>query len=124
MERITRRAYPDAAEPMTETLAKDQFIDALHNEDMRLKLRQSPPQNPISWPADVPNWCGKPSWRTVTLLKGRKDSNPFSVELLQQLVDALQTCSFVRGHEDSRVQTGRLGNLAVWRSRSLQAAMF
>ena len=39
VERIARLAYPDAAEPMIETLAKDQFID----EDTRLKLRQSRP---------------------------------------------------------------------------------
>ena len=44
VERTARLAYPDASEPMIETLAKDQFIDALHDEDMRLKLRQSRPE--------------------------------------------------------------------------------
>ena len=42
VKRIARLVYPDAAEPMIETLAKDQFIDALH-EDTRLKLRQRRP---------------------------------------------------------------------------------
>ena len=43
VERIARLAYPDAAEPLIETLAKDQFIDALHDKNTRLKLRQSQP---------------------------------------------------------------------------------
>ena len=43
VERIARLLYLNAAEPMIETLAKDQFIDALHDEDTRLKLRQSRP---------------------------------------------------------------------------------
>ena len=43
IERLTRCAYPDAAANMIEVLAKDQFIDALQNEDMRLRVRQSRP---------------------------------------------------------------------------------
>ena len=38
IERLTRHAYPNAAAEMIEVLAKDQFIEALHNEEMRLKV--------------------------------------------------------------------------------------
>ena len=40
VERLTRCSYPDAAADMIEVLAKDQFIDALQDEEMRLRLRQ------------------------------------------------------------------------------------
>ena len=43
IECITRLAYPEAAEAMVIVLAKDQFIDALPDEDMRLRIRQSRP---------------------------------------------------------------------------------
>ena len=43
IERLTRLAYPEAAETMVTVLAKDQFIDALPDEDMRLRIRQSRP---------------------------------------------------------------------------------
>ena len=43
VERLTRLAYPEAAEAMVIVLAKDQFIDTLPDEDMRLRIRQSRP---------------------------------------------------------------------------------
>ena len=43
VERLTRLAYPEADNSMAEILAKDQFIDALPDEEMRLKVRQSHP---------------------------------------------------------------------------------
>ena len=43
VERLTRCSYPDAAADMIEVLAKDQFIDALQDEEMRLRVRQSRP---------------------------------------------------------------------------------
>ena len=47
VERLTRLAYPAAPEQMIILLVKDQFIDALPDEDMYLRLRQScpPPQH-------------------------------------------------------------------------------
>ena len=45
IEQLTRLAYPGAAEEMITVLAKDQFIDALPEEDMRLRIRQSRPAN-------------------------------------------------------------------------------
>ena len=43
IERLVRLAYPDAAETMVEVLAKNQFVDALPEEDMRLRIRQNRP---------------------------------------------------------------------------------
>lgn len=44
VERLTRLAYPDAtAQPMWDLLAKDRFIDALQEEELRLRLRQARP---------------------------------------------------------------------------------
>jgi len=44
VERLTRLAYPNAAESMIEVLAKDQFIDSLADEDMCLRIRQNRPK--------------------------------------------------------------------------------
>ena len=43
VERLVRLAYPDATEPMVEVLAKDQFVNSLPEEDMRLRIRQHRP---------------------------------------------------------------------------------
>ena len=43
VERLVRLAYPDASESMVQVLAKDQFIDSLCDEDMRLRILQSKP---------------------------------------------------------------------------------
>ena len=43
VERLVRLAYPDATEAMVEVLAKDQFTDALPEEDTRLRIRQNKP---------------------------------------------------------------------------------
>ena len=39
VERLTRLAYPDAAEQVMVVLAKDQFIDMIPDEDTRLRIR-------------------------------------------------------------------------------------
>ena len=44
IERLARLAYPDAAPGMLELLSKDQFIDSLTDEDMKLKIRQNRPE--------------------------------------------------------------------------------
>ena len=45
IEYLTRLAYPEATAAMQDSLAKDQFIDSLPEEDMRLKIRQSRPKS-------------------------------------------------------------------------------
>ena len=41
---MARKAYPEAAEELQDSLAKDQFIDALEDREIRLKLRESGPK--------------------------------------------------------------------------------
>ena len=41
VERLAKLAYPEAPPEMLELLAKDQFIDALTDGDLRLRMRQS-----------------------------------------------------------------------------------
>lgn len=45
IRRLTRLAYPTAPGDVCETLAKEYFIDALVSFDMRLRIKQSRPQN-------------------------------------------------------------------------------
>jgi len=45
IERLARLAYPNADLSMLEVLGKDQFIDALPQEDMRLRIRQMRPSS-------------------------------------------------------------------------------
>ena len=44
VEKLIRLAYPDADPAMMEVLGIDHFIDALHEEELRLKVRQSRPK--------------------------------------------------------------------------------
>ena len=44
IERLGRLAYPDAPDQMTDSLSLDQFVDALHDDDTRLRLRQNCPK--------------------------------------------------------------------------------
>ena len=41
LRRLVSRAYPEAVPDLQESLAKDQFIDALEDREMRMKLRES-----------------------------------------------------------------------------------
>ena len=43
VERLARLAYPDATDNMLDIIVKDQFLDALRDEDLRLRIRQSRP---------------------------------------------------------------------------------
>ena len=43
IERLTRLAYPDAPATMIEVLARDQFLDAIPDEYLQVKVRQSRP---------------------------------------------------------------------------------
>jgi len=44
LRRMVRKAYPEAADGLQDSLARDQFIDALEDREMRLKLRESGPK--------------------------------------------------------------------------------
>ncbi|CAB4016943.1 Retrovirus-related Pol poly from transposon 412 [Paramuricea clavata] len=43
IERLARLAYPEAPTEVLETLTKDQFIDALNDDEMRLRVAQARP---------------------------------------------------------------------------------
>ena len=45
IRRLTNLAYPTAPSDLRETLAKEQFIDALVSSDMRLRIKQARPAN-------------------------------------------------------------------------------
>ena len=45
LERLVRLAYPLSPEEMKDLLAKEQFIDAILDEDARLRLKQSRPHS-------------------------------------------------------------------------------
>ncbi|CAC5360781.1 unnamed protein product [Mytilus coruscus] len=44
IKKMTRCAYPGAPSSVTDILALDQFIDALHDPEMRLRIRESRPK--------------------------------------------------------------------------------
>ena len=65
VEHLVRLAYPEAAEAMVEVLAKDQFVDALPDEDMRLRIRQNKPATSLGGGGDYWNnqhTCLKAFW--------------------------------------------------------------
>ena len=43
VETLTRAAYPDASPELQDIIARDNFIDALSDDDVRLKIHQSRP---------------------------------------------------------------------------------
>ena len=45
IRRLTNLAYPTAPADLRETLAKEQFVDALVSSDMRLRIKQARPSN-------------------------------------------------------------------------------
>ena len=45
IERLCRLAYPDAPATVHDVLARDQFVDALPDEDIRLRIKQERPQS-------------------------------------------------------------------------------
>ena len=44
IERLSSMAYPDASSDLQDVLARDQFVDSLSDEDMRLKVKQERPK--------------------------------------------------------------------------------
>ena len=109
VERLVRLAYPDATESMVEILSKDQFVDALPEEDMRLRIRQNTPatlRDALGTALELESYqlASKQKVRFVreTQLEERQPPqkqmpNPGAEEpvgkILQQLVDVLKQCA-------------------------------
>ncbi len=98
IERLARLAYPDAKPKMLEVLAKDQFIDALPDEDLRLRVRQNRPatlQQALETALELESYqlSNKQRRKTVReacLEQHQGDVNCEILEKLQECLNALQ----------------------------------
>lgn len=141
VERLVRLAYPDAAEPMVEVLAKDQFVDSLPEEDMRLRIWQ---HRPATLRAALETALELESYQLASnqrarfvrevqlekehtvqqqvLQSGAKGTVATGDDILQQLVDVLHRCckdsklSAASTSRRERSQSGR-SNLVCWECR-------
>jgi len=124
IERLVRLAYPDATEPMVEVLAKDQFVDALPEEEMRLRIRQHKPaslRDALAIALELES-CQLASRQRAKYVKeawleeqpvqsqqseiGGGRAERATTDVLQQLVDVLRQCTQeMKG--SSRLSSGR-----------------
>ncbi len=142
VERLTRLAYSGADEAMIKVLAKDQFIDSLPDEDMRLRIRQGRPgslketleaalelesyQLASKQRARVVREVNLERSRASEITRQRQDASVQDGEgLLQQLVAALKRCildaSADRNRRQSSPRTQRRpmdrNNVVCWNCR-------
>ena len=102
VERLVRLAYPGATEAMVEVLAKDQFVDALPDEDTRLRIRQNKPatlRDALGTALELESYR-LASKQKAWFVRGaqledvypvqRQMSEPGTSDVLQQLVEALR----------------------------------
>ena len=78
IEYLTRLAYPEAARSMQESLAKDQFIDSLPEEDMRLKICQDQPKSlrdAVEFPLELEAFQVASSQKVKAVLVGNSYAN-------------------------------------------------
>ena len=135
IERLVRLAYPDAAESMVGVLAKDQFVDALPEEDMRLRIRQSRPATlraALETALELESYQLASKQRARVVREVQLEKQPIqqqertpskqnvNADLLQQLVEALtqRLCQEPAGSTPQRfrrekAQGGR-SNLICW----------
>ena len=107
VERLVRLAYPEAAESMVEVLAKDQFVDALPDEDMRLRIRQNKPttlRDALRLALELESYQIASRQRTKLVRGTHLEEGPTqqeqptassvtsSADVLQQLVEAIRQC--------------------------------
>ena len=108
VELLVRLAYPEAAESMVEVLAKDQFVDALPDEDMRLRIRQNKPatlRDALRLALELESYSQIASRQRTKLVRGTHleegptqqeqptaSSVTSSADVLQQLVEAIRQC--------------------------------
>ena len=115
VERLVRLAYPEADESMVEVLAKDQFVDALPDEDMRLCIRQNKPatvRDALRLALELESYQ-LASRQRIKLVRGthleegptqpEQSTVACSADVLQQLVEAIRQC----GKESQRWRSYR-----------------
>ena len=105
LRRLVNRAYPEAVPDLRYSLAKDQFIDALEDREIRIKLRESGPktldeavsralQIEAMYEAESRRSKGRSVWVVQELLRSE---NSELVELLKQNTAAMnQIVNFVQ----------------------------
>ena len=107
VEHLARLAYPDATAEMVEVLAKDQFIDALPDEEFRLRLRQSKPetlQQALEQALELESIYQANKQRSKVVREIQLESTPAAqvnkthleegaLETLQCILDAVQQCT-------------------------------
>ena len=83
VEKLIRLAYPEADPAMMEVLGIDHFIDALHEEEMRLKVRQSRPKTlrqAVQTSLELESFHLASRQRTRSVRGARIDCNPEAEE--------------------------------------------
>ena len=127
VEHLARLAYPDAAAQMVEILAKDQFIDALPDEDFRLRLRQGKPgtlQQALEQALELESLYQANKQRSKIVREIQLESTPAAqvnktqleegaLETLQCILEAVQQCtSQSKGKQRSTNPKGRASRAA------------
>ena len=110
LRRLASQAYPEAVPHLQDSLAKDQFIDALEDREIRIKLRESGPktldeavhralQIEAMYEAESRRSKGRSVWVVQELLRSE---NSELIELLKQNTAAMnQIVNFAQQQEPS-----------------------
>ncbi len=137
IERLTRLAYPDAPESMVDVLARDQLVDALPDDDMRLRIRQSRPETlrqalQVSLELESYQLASRQRPRMVREAHLQRESRDGEQvrqaglkglagdEVIQQFVDVLKRCLLSPKRPRRRPTTGggrgaaNKGNIVCW----------
>jgi len=119
LRRMVRKAYPEAADGLQDSLAKDQFIDALEDREMRLRLRESGPKTldevvsralQIEAMYEAESRCSK--GRSVRLVQEQppEDKNEL-MELIKQNTAAMnQMVAVVQQQQQQQPSTSKEGS--------------
>jgi len=136
VERLVRLAYLEAAESMVEVLAKDQFVDALPDEDMRLRIRQNKPttlRDALGLTLELESYQLASRQRAKSVRGTHLEEGPVqqkqptdsgvisSADVLQQLVEAIQQCGKVsqrwRSYRKDREQQPNVSDIICWKCK-------
>jgi len=136
VERLVRLAYLEAAESMVEVLAKDQSVDALPDEDMRLHIRQNKPttlRDALGLALELESYQLASRQRTKLVRGTHLEKGPVqqkqptasgvtsSANVQQQLVEAIQQCGKVsqcrRSYRKDREQQPRVSDIICWKCK-------
>ena len=133
VERLARLAYPEADESMIEVLAKDQFVDALPDEDTRLRIRQNKPatvRDALRLALELESYQIASRQRTKLVRGTHLEEGPTQLEqstvassadVLQQLVEAIRQCGKEsqrrRSYRRDRAQQPSVSGIICWKCK-------